>query len=171
VNENLIWMDHQKLFSTPQQPTESVTAFVTRIKNQARRLDLTPQTLLHSVIAGLRPNIRQFVVSQGGLTDLNTAIEIALKAEATAVSDPMTAMLMESVQTQSKLAETQAKQLHELTERVNALTATKTELVAASANHWKDERSENAAANEATEIKDHPHATGRGNQRDGSANP
>jgi hypothetical protein len=141
VNENLIWMDHQKLFSTPQQPTESVTAFVTRIKNQARRLDLMPQTLLHSVIAGLRPNIRQFVVSQGGLTDLNTAIETALKAEATAVSDPMTAMLMESVQTQSKLAETQAKQLHELTERVNALTATKTELVAASANHWKDERS------------------------------
>jgi hypothetical protein len=101
MNDDLIWMDHQKLFSTPEQPTESVTAFVTRIKNQARCLDITPQTLLHSVIAGLRPNVRQFVVSQGGLTDLNTAVEIALKAEATAVSDPMTAMLMESVQTQS----------------------------------------------------------------------
>jgi hypothetical protein len=111
MNDNLKWMDHQKLFSTLQQPNENVTTFLTRMKNQARRLDITPQTLHHSVIAGLRPNIRQFVVSQGGLADLNTAIDIALKAEATTVSDPTTVLLMESVQNQTRLAETQAKQL------------------------------------------------------------
>jgi hypothetical protein len=79
-------------------------------KNQARRLDITPHTLLHSVTAGLRPNNRQFLVSQGEITDSNTAIEIAHEAEATTVVKPMTAMLLESVQTQSKLVETQAKQ-------------------------------------------------------------
>jgi hypothetical protein len=141
TNENLIWMDHQKLFSTPQQPNESVTAFVTRIKSQARRLDITPQTLHHSVIAGLRPNIRQFVVSQGGLSDLNTAIDIALKAEATTVSDPMTILLMESVQNQTRLAETQAKQLEELTQKFNALAATNSAVVAASAEQLRTDRS------------------------------
>jgi hypothetical protein len=110
MNVNLIWMDHQKLFSTPQQPSESITTFLTRMKNQVRRLDITPQTLHHSVIAGSRPNIRQFFVTQGGLADLNMAIDIALKAEATTVSDPMTVLLMESIQNQTRLPETQAKQ-------------------------------------------------------------
>jgi hypothetical protein len=134
-------MDHQKLFSTPQQPNESVTAFVTRIKSQARRLDITPQTLHHSVIAGLRPNIRQFVVSQGGLSDLNTAIDIALKVEATTVSDPMTILLMESVQNQTRLAETQAKQLEELTQKFNASAATNSAIVAESAEQLRTDRS------------------------------
>jgi hypothetical protein len=53
----------------------------------------------------------------------------------------MTILLMESVQNQTRLAETQAKQLEELTQKFNALAATNSAAVAASAEQLRTDRS------------------------------
>ena len=120
-NANLLWQDTQQLLNTAQMPNESVTAFIARVKHLARRLDITQQTLHHAVIAGLRPSVRQFVVTQGGLTDLETAIEVAQRAECGSDTDPMTKILLNSVESQTKFAESQNKRLDELSERFRSL--------------------------------------------------
>ena len=120
-NANLLWCDSQKLLSMQQQPNESVTAFVARVKHQSRRLHITAQTLHHAVLSGLRPSLRQFVVTQGGLIDLPTAIEVALRAESNQASDPMTSLLMDSVEAQSKVTESQNQRIEELTQKLRTL--------------------------------------------------
>jgi hypothetical protein len=120
-NANLVWQDTQQLLNATQLPNESVTAFIARLRHISRRLHITPQTLHHALIAGLRPSVRQFVVTQGGLTDLETAIEVAQRAEAGTDADPMTKILLSSVESQTRLAESQNKRMDELVEQFQSM--------------------------------------------------
>jgi hypothetical protein len=83
---------------------------------------MSDEVLHYAIINGLRPNIRTHVLQQG-VGELNETIRKAKIAEASWTEDPITNLLVESMRTNTKLAEQQAEQLKQLSAQVAALSA------------------------------------------------
>src|ERR1043165_6088209 len=57
------WKDLANVFDCKQGPDEGVEAFITQIKKKAVRAGINEEQLRHAIIKGLKPSIRQQVVS------------------------------------------------------------------------------------------------------------
>jgi hypothetical protein len=117
------WKEASQLWGSPQMLDERVDDFVTRLRKGAKRLAITDEFLHFAVINGLRPNLRSQVLQQGVKT-LQDTIRAARIAEASASTDPITALLIENMKTTSHIAQQQADDLKELSAKVSALTVT-----------------------------------------------
>ena len=118
----LKWTEASSLWKNPQQLNESVNDFLIRARKVASRLGMSDEVLHYAVINGLRPNIRTHVLQQG-VGDLADTIKRAKICEAATTGDPITNLLVESMKTNTKLAEQQAEQLKQLSAQVAALSA------------------------------------------------
>jgi hypothetical protein len=92
------------LFNQSQRPDERVDDFVSRLKRCAKRLNITDDTLHFAVIHGLRSPIRLHVLQQG-VQDLEHTLRAARIAEARTATDPLTALLLETIKTTTQAAE------------------------------------------------------------------
>jgi hypothetical protein len=99
-----------------------VDDFVTRLKRCAKRLNITDDTLHFAVIHGLRSPIRLHVLQQG-VQDLEQTLRAARIAEASTATDPLTALLLETIKTTTQAAEKQAADIKDLSMKVSALSA------------------------------------------------
>ena len=76
------WKTATKLLSKEQSDTESVASYITAVRNAAKIIPITDNTLLrYMIIKGLRPQIRLHVL-QTGASDLESVIKAAEVAEA-----------------------------------------------------------------------------------------
>lgn len=123
--EQLRYADVSALYSSPQGPQESTMDYVTRLRKMAKRLELTEEMLHMAVLSGLRPHLRVHILQQG-LQTLEDTVKQARLIESSTSSDPVTALLMENMKSQTQLAEAQTKQIQQLTDKINALTAVQT---------------------------------------------
>lgn len=118
---DLLWKTAGDLFSQTQRPEERVDEFVTRVKKCARRLNITDEMLHYAVLHGLRPSIRIHVL-QSGVKDLTETVRAARLAEISNNTDPLTALLLESIKNTTKAAEQQASDIKELSAKLSSLT-------------------------------------------------
>ena len=117
----LLWKTAGDLFNQAQKPDERVDDFVTRVKKCAKQLNMTEEMLHYAVLHGLRGPIRLHVL-QSGIKDLNETVRAARIAEASNASDPLTALLLETLKTTTQSAQKQASDIKELSAKVSSLT-------------------------------------------------
>jgi hypothetical protein len=121
-SRELLWKEAGDLFNQSQRPDERVDDFITRLKRCAKRLNITDDTLHFAVIHGLRSPIRLHVLQQG-VQDLEHTLRAARIAEASTATDPLTALLLETIKTTTQAAEKQAAEIKDLSMKVSALSA------------------------------------------------
>jgi hypothetical protein len=85
-------------------------------------INITDDTLHFAVIHGLRSPIRLHVLQQG-VQDLEHTLRAARIAEASTATDPLTALLLETIKTTTQAAEKQAAEIKDLSMKVSALSA------------------------------------------------
>jgi len=99
-SKQLVWLHESNVWKEEQKCSETVELYVTRVTRAARRVNMTDESLNNAIIQGLRPPIRMAVLQQG-IKGLKETIHAAKIAEASLVTDPATALLMESVKNQT----------------------------------------------------------------------
>jgi hypothetical protein len=109
------------LFNQSQRPDERVDYFVTRLKRCARRLNIADDTLNFAIIHGLRSPIRLHVLQQG-VQDLQQTLRAARFDEACTTTDPLTALLLETIETTTQAAEKRAADVKDLSWKVSVLS-------------------------------------------------
>jgi hypothetical protein len=117
----LRWADASNVFKQIQKAGERVDDFVTRVRHAARRLNITNDMLHYAIIQGLTPHIRTHVLSQGVKT-LDDTIKAARVAECSLSVDPVTSLLMQSIESNKRTADEQNKTITALADRIQALT-------------------------------------------------
>jgi hypothetical protein len=103
-SKELIWSQAGELWRKGQTSDESVEQYVVRIRLASRRLNMTDESLNYAIIQGLRPHLRMAVLQQG-VKDLKETIRLARLAEVAQVSDPLSALVMDSLKNQSSKIE------------------------------------------------------------------
>jgi len=101
---------------------EPFNDFLPRLRRGASRLNITEETLHYALLTGLRAPIETHVLAQGVRT-LQDTIKCARIADAVIRTDPISALLTESIKTTFETADRQAKQIKELTSQVGVLSA------------------------------------------------
>jgi hypothetical protein len=117
----LKFQEASALWSCPQKPTEPFNDYLTRLRRGARRLNVSDELLNFALVNGLRAPIKSHVLSQGVGT-LQDTIKSARIAEATVSTDPISALLTESIKATLEASERQAQQIKELTSQVSTLS-------------------------------------------------
>ena len=120
-SEELRWRETTDVWTTKQTETESVNAFLIRLKTLARRSKITEESLNAAFLNGLKPQIRLHCL-QNGVTTLENTLRSARVAEASGIADPMTSLIVDSLKQQSVAVEQQSIQLKAMMDKVNALT-------------------------------------------------
>jgi hypothetical protein len=119
----LKFQEASALWSCPQKPTESVNDYVTRLRRGANRLNINDETLHYAILNGLRAPIKSHVLTQG-VKKIQDTIHAARIAEATISTDPISALLTETIKATLDASERQANRIKELTSKVGALSVT-----------------------------------------------
>jgi len=120
-SEQLRWREAADIWNSPQGPEEKVGDYVTRLRKNARHLNLDDDMLNSAVIHGLRSHIRMHIL-QKGVTNLKDTIQAAKIAEASLSSDPVTALLVETIKATTNAANKHEAQLQKLTSTINAMS-------------------------------------------------
>jgi len=110
------------LWSCPQRSDEPFNDDLTRLRRGASRLNNTEETLHYALLNELRPPIKTNFLAQGVRTQQDT-IKCARIADAVISTDPISALLTQSIKTTLETADRQAKQIKELTSQVGVLSA------------------------------------------------
>ena len=118
----LRYQQASSLFLSPQQATERVDVFITRLKKDAARLNIPDQMLLYAILNGLRGPIRTHCLTQNCQT-LEQIIHAARVAEASAAGDPVSEILMSALRSTTAAAVKQEADIKTLTDKVAALEA------------------------------------------------
>ena len=123
-NPELRWRDAGDLWTKSQRPQESVAEYVVRIRQAAKRLELSDQTLQYAFLNGLKPCLRAAVVQHGAKT-MQDSIQIAKNAEAAIEPDSsdMQTLLMKALQAQTDAAARQSAEMKQLSASVAALSS------------------------------------------------
>ena len=126
------WVLEQQLWGRTMQPTEGLDAYITAIDSLCARLQKPDVDRITSIVRGLTPSLRPFVIQQDPKTfsaavqaarlvpesmSMATILESTPQAQETSVS---------SLQPSSSLADAisqQAKELQELKEQLKTITA------------------------------------------------
>ena len=99
----IVWRIASQVWKQYQAPTETVNAFVIRLKKMAKRVNMSEESINHAVIQGLRPPIRMAVLQQG-LKGLQDTIRTARLAECSMIAGPETTLHKESINSQTSRA-------------------------------------------------------------------
>src|ERR1043165_5440555 len=75
------WKDLANVFDSKQGPDEGVEAFITQIEKKAVRAGINEEQLRHAIIKGLKPSIRQQVVSHDNWNTVQDIKRWAILAE------------------------------------------------------------------------------------------
>jgi len=118
----LVWSEASKVWRQDQHVGESVDLFVTRLRKAARRVHMTDEALNYAIIQGLRGPIRMAVLQQG-VEGLQQTLRRARIAEASLASDPVTSILMESLNAQTAKMEDIASKVAALASAPEAVQA------------------------------------------------
>jgi hypothetical protein len=122
----LRWIEASAMWRHPQGPSERTDDFLTRIKEGVQRLQISHETLHHCFIQGLRKELCSAVLVRK-ISDLQNFVKRAKNAEANFTNaDPLTTLLMENMKSNTELAQKQAADIKELTEKVKALSTIST---------------------------------------------
>jgi hypothetical protein len=119
---NLMWKQAADVWQEMQKPSESVSDFITRVRRNTAQLNLSEQLVQYAIINGLIPRCKSFVLSHNP-TSLEHTIELARLAETCTVADPVSNLVLDSVNAQSRLSQENAEAIRQLNEKLDQMSA------------------------------------------------
>jgi hypothetical protein len=119
---NLMWKQAADVWQEIQKPSESVSDFITRVRRNTAQLNLSEQLVQYAIINGLIPRYKSFVLSHNP-TSLEHTIELARLAETCTVADPVSNLVLDSVNAQSRLSQENAEAIRQLNEKLDQMSA------------------------------------------------
>ena len=116
----LKWAQARDLFRDPMRVGERVDDFVIRTRRAALRLNLGDEMLHYAIICGLNPVIRNQVLAKG-VTSLDETLKMARIAECSILTDPVQALLLDTLQSNKEIARQQSDSFNLLANQIQTL--------------------------------------------------
>ena len=116
----LKWAQARDLFHDPMRAGERVDDFVIRTRRAAKRLNLGDEMLHYAIINGLTPAIRNQVLAKG-VTNLEDTLKTARIAECSVQTDPVQALLLDTLQSNKEIARQQSDTFNVLANQIQTL--------------------------------------------------